>query len=58
MNKLIEPASLLEVREWKRRTSALIRREGLASVESKGMKTLGAITRDSGKCTGAKGRTK
>lgn len=36
MNKLIEPKSLLEVREWKKKASAMIEKYGLKEAERRG----------------------
>jgi hypothetical protein len=36
MNKLIEPKSLLEVREWKRKASDMIEKYGLREAERRG----------------------
>ena len=36
MNKLIEPKSLLDVREWKKKASAMIEKHGLKEAERRG----------------------
>ena len=36
MNKLIEPESLLEVREWKKKASEMIMKYGLKEAERRG----------------------
>jgi hypothetical protein len=36
MNKLVEPKSLLEVRAWKRKASAMIEKYGLKEAERRG----------------------